>query len=132
MNFTPLACLEAFLNEQKMRYNVKINLLALPDAFVCPIKGRTDTKKCICIPLDSESVFVGEKSISVSATAYENTNYGQSHTLRLSIDTARYNAMTEDERKAIPYIGHMKEFMGEAGNTNMEVQTPPEDQDLPF
>ena len=116
-----------------MRYGLNINLKAIPNAFVCPIQGKTATKNCLCIPLDSEGVFVGDKTISISATAYENTNFGHSHTLRLSIDSSKYESMTEEQRKAIPFIGHMKEFVGEAGTPDTNaVAVPAEDVDLPF
>lgn len=116
-----------------MRYGLNINLKALPNAFVCPIQGKTAVKNCLCIPLDSEGVFVGDKTISISATAYENTNFGHSHTLRLSVDSAKYESMTDEQRKAIPYIGHMKEFVGEAGIPDTDnVAVPDNNDNLPF
>lgn len=44
-------------------YNINLNLSKLKDSFVVAIKGKTVTKKCLCIPLDSDGVYVGEKGI---------------------------------------------------------------------
>ena len=116
-----------------MRYSISINLKKVPSAFVANIQGKTDKKPCLCIPLDSEGLFIGEKNINLDVTAFENTNFGNSHTLRLSVRSERYNAMTDEEKKAIPYLGSMREIVGEAAKTDVEASAEVEDNtDLPF
>lgn len=42
-------------------YSIKTDLLKLQGAFVTNIKGKTTTKRCLCIPIDGSGLFLGEK-----------------------------------------------------------------------
>lgn len=92
-----------------MNYNIKLNLSKL-SSFVAAIKGKTTTKKCICIPLDASGIYVGEKGIYLDLTAAElqTQNFGQSHFIRINLPKDVYQKMSEEERKKNPIVGNMK------------------------
>lgn len=92
-----------------MNYNIKLNLSKL-SSFVAAIKGKTTTKKCLCIPLDSNGIYVGEKGIYLELTAVElhTQNFGQSHFIRVSLPKEAYQQLSEDEKKNIAIVGNMK------------------------
>jgi hypothetical protein len=43
------------------RYRLKINLHALKNAFVSTIKGKETTRRCVCIPIEDNHLFVGSE-----------------------------------------------------------------------
>lgn len=92
-----------------MNYNIKLNLSKL-SSFVAAIKGKTTTKKCLCIPLDSDGVYVGEKGIYLDLSAIETKEqkFNQSHFIRVSIPKEAYQQLSEDEKKNITIVGNMK------------------------
>lgn len=88
-------------------YSIKADLLKIKGAFVTNLKGKTATKRCLCIPVDDSGLFLGEKGCYLNMTAIEmhNPQYGDTHCLKVSYDKEVYDKMTEDERKAQPIIG---------------------------
>jgi hypothetical protein len=114
-----------------MNYNSKINLLRLRNAFATNIKGKTETKRCVCIPIDDNDLFVGEKGIYLDAACYElkNPTDNQSHLIKLSVPKEKFDAMNETQRQAIPIIGNLSQFasLPISGTTEAE-----NDDDLPF
>lgn len=119
-----------------MEYYASINLKAFKNSFVADIKGKTTTKKCVCIPIEDNGFYCGEKTITASMVAYETDKFGHSHSLRQSVSAEMFNAMTEDERKAIPYVGHLKPKVADvlANATSVETENvqPADGEDLPF
>lgn len=117
-----------------MRYFVNIDLKKFNNAFVANIQGKTTAKKCVCIPIEDNELFVGEKTISASAVAYESDKFGHSHSIRMCVSAEKLATMTEEEKKQIPYIGHMKIY--ETNIQSVEVAadqvTTENDDDLPF
>ncbi len=55
-------------------YSIKTDLLKLQGAFVTNIKGKTATKKCLCIPIEGSGLFLGEKGCYLNMTAIEMQN----------------------------------------------------------
>lgn len=114
-------------------FNIKIDLFKLGGAFVTNIKGRTETKKCLCIPVDDARLFVGEKGVYLDLFAFEmkERKYRDSHTVKQSLPSDVYQAMTDDERRAQPIIGGMHEFASKEipapGVTDVD-----DEDDLPF
>lgn len=102
-------------------YSIKTDLLKLTGAFVTNLKGKTATKRCLIIPVDDAGLFVGEKGVYLNLTAIEmqNPKYSETHCVKVSFDKDRYEAMTEDEKKAQPIIGGMKAL--ERSQTEMAV-----------
>lgn len=116
-------------------YSVKIDLLKIKGAFTANIKGKTETKRCICLPIDESGLFLGQKGCYLDMTAIEmqNPQYQDTHCVKVSYDKEVYEKMTEDERKAQPIIGGMHELQRQAVESmpiNSFVQTDPDD--LPF
>lgn len=44
-------------------YSIKTDLLKLQGAFVTNIKGKTATKKCLCVPIDESGLFLGKQGV---------------------------------------------------------------------
>lgn len=128
-------------------FNIKLNLLKLNNAFVMNIKGKTSSKQCVCIPIEDNHLFVSAdenlkaKAVyaDINANQYENgkSQYGDTHYLRLSVPKDVREKMTDDEKKAIPYLGNMKVSQLQQAQS-AEVSSPdyfvPEEEkdDLPF
>ena len=119
-----------------MQYYANIELNKFKNAFVADIKGKTATKKCVCIPIEDNDLYCGDKTISASMVAYETDKFGHSHSLRQSVSAERFKTMADDEKKLIPYLGHMKTKVAEVLTSAAEVE--PENietsngDDLPF
>lgn len=88
-------------------YSIKTDLLKLQGAFVTDIKGRTTTKRCLCIPIDESGLFLGEKGCYLNMTAIEmqNPQFSDTHCIKVSHDREVYERMTDEERAAQPIIG---------------------------
>lgn len=88
-------------------YSIKTDLLKLQGAFVTNIKGKTATKKCLCIPIDESGLFLGEKGCYLNMTAIEmqNPQYSDTHCIKVSHDREVYERMSDEERAAQPIIG---------------------------
>lgn len=119
-----------------MNHNIKINLSKVAGAFFADIKGKTATKKCICIPVENSGLFVGEKGVYLNVAAFElkEPKYEQTHLVKLSLDKSVRESMTEEERNALPILGGMSNMgihSSEAIKTQGVVTTENAD-DLPF
>lgn len=90
-------------------YSIKTDLLKLQGAFVTNIKGKTATKRCLCIPIEDSGLFLGEKGCYLNLTAIEmqNPQYNDTHCIKVSHDREVYERMTEEERTAQPIVGGM-------------------------
>lgn len=93
-------------------YSIKTDLLKLQGAFVTNIKGKTTTKRCLCIPIDESGLFLGEKGCYLNMTAIEmqNPQYSDTHCIKVSLDRSAYERMTDEERAAQPIIGGLHEL----------------------
>lgn len=119
-------------------FSIKTDLLKLKGAFVTNLKGKTATKRCLIIPVDDAGLFIGEKGVYLNLTAIEmqNPKFSETHCVKVSLDKKRYEAMSEEERKAQPIIGGMKQLERQA--TEMPVTSQIDgsqafpDDDLPF
>lgn len=91
-------------------YAQKQNLLALPGAFVANIQGKTAKKRCLCIPIEEAHLYEGEKGVylSLGMWATKESKYGDSHYLTLSLPKEVREAMTDEQKKAIPILGNVK------------------------
>ncbi|MCQ2058690.1 MAG: hypothetical protein MJY71_02535 [Bacteroidaceae bacterium] len=109
-------------------FSIKADLLKLQGAFVSDIKGSTATKHCICIPIAEAGLFEGEKGVylNITGVAMQEARYSDTHFLRVNVDRAKYDAMTEEQRKAIPIIGGMHELGGSSQQQPKQQQTPAE------
>lgn len=89
-------------------YAIRIDLLKLKGAFMRNLKGQTGTKRCLILPIDDcEGVYLGEKGLYLNMTAIElkHPKYSDTHCLKVDIPKEQREAMTEEERNAIPILG---------------------------
>ena len=128
-------------------YQLKLNLLRFNNAFVLGIEGKNATKQCVCIPIEDNYLFMTADDNMKAKAAYADINvnqyeggksqYGDTHYARLSVPKEVREKMTDEEKKAIPYLGNMKPSQVVAPQS-AEVATPgyatpAEDKDdLPF
>lgn len=121
-------------------YGIRIDLLKLKGAFMRNLQGRNATKKCIIIPVDEcDGMFLGEKGCYLNMTAIEmqNQQYSDTHCIKPDIPKEQREAMTEEQRNAIPILGGLHAI--ERQPQQMAVSTTigadafaPDDEDLPF
>ncbi len=121
-------------------YGIRIDLLKLKGAFMRNLQGRNATKKCIIIPVDEcDGMFLGEKGCYLNMTAIEmqDPKYSDTHCIKPDIPKEQREAMTEEQRNAIPILGGLHAI--ERQPQQMAVSTTigadafaPDDEDLPF
>ena len=121
-------------------YGIKIDLLKLKGAFMRNLKGKETTKRCLIIPVDDcEGMFLGEKGCYLNMTAIEmqEPKYTDTHCIKVNLPKEQREAMTEDERNAIPILGglhaiEVKQKIIQVGETIRQEAFAPSDDDLPF
>ena len=116
-------------------YNIEVDLLKIPGAKVMDIQGNTETRTCICLPIDSkagtvtDSYFVydgfsGEekeimkKSVTLSLRAYDwkDKSGGCTHGIKANVSRDILSRMTDDDKRRLPWVGTMKPWTYEAKN----------------
>lgn len=120
-----------------MNYVVKTNLLKLKNAFVVNFKGKKETKLCIVIPIEDNNLFTNKTTVSLEQICFELASkgkYGDTHLCKVNTEKEKYDAMTPEERKAIPIIGNMKPLEKETPNAQEAdmSNTDAPDEDYPF
>lgn len=121
-----------------MNLALHINLTRIPGAIFTKLTGKTGaTKDCIIIPVDDAHLFVGEKGVYLDATALEfrEQKYADSHFIKMSVPKEIFEAMTEEQRNAIPIIGGVKPIEKPQMQASEPVDFAPgvgEGTDLPF
>lgn len=106
--------------------SIKNNLLALEGATVMNIKGKNGEVKCIVIPIEMASLYHGEKGVYLDTTAIPLTNPREgskdTHLVKQSFGKEKFNAMSEEEKKAIPILGNAIVW-GESGGSSAAAKT---------
>lgn len=115
-------------------YSIKTDLLKVKGAFVTNIKGKSETKRCLCIPIDDSGLFLGKQGCYLNMTAIEmqNPQFSDTHCIKVSFDKEVYERMTEEERKSQPIIGGLHQLERKQEQMTVTTYTTPEDEDLPF
>lgn len=121
-------------------YSIKADLFKVKGAALINLKGKTATKQCLVIPVEGSGLFVGEKGVYLNMTAVEmrDPRYGDTHCVKISLDKDAYNALSEEERRAIPILGGLHEIerqtqaMTAARTVDMTANSDAEADDLPF
>ena len=120
-------------------YGIKIDLQKMQNAFLRNFTGKTQTKRCICIPIeDNPSLFLGEKGcyLNLTAIGVENSQYGDTHYVKGDIPKETYDRMTEEQRRAFPILGNMRPIGPKqqvvTGTVSMDAPEGEQDDDLPF
>ncbi len=131
MNTSPIPV----TSKPKYNYSAKLNLLKFTNAAVINLKGRTETKRCIAIPIDDNYITMGAKGcyLNVQVLLLKNggNNFGQTHCLKIEVPQEVYQSMTVEERNAVPVIGGMMPFVP-AGEQDCKTYIADPDSDIPF
>jgi len=121
------------------RISVKINLAALKNAAIIT-SGKNKDVDCILIPIEQNHLFRGKENavyldVIGFETAPEKRKGKDTHMAKQSLDKKILDAMSEDEKKAMPILGNFIDWdqAGEGGE-RIEIGAKPVDDlsDLPF
>lgn len=121
-------------------YVIKIDLLKLKGAFMRNLQGKSETKRCLIIPVDDcDGIYLGEKGCYLNMTAIEmqDPKYKDTHCIKVNIPQEQRETMTEEERNAIPILGglhaiEVKQATMQVNETIGQEAFVPTDDDLPF
>ena len=111
-----------------MNYNLRIALTKIKGAKVMDIEGKTCTKRCVVIPIDSEegtvqdsyegkidglptTKFLSDVMLNLTAFEFKEKKYGQSHGIKASFSRKKLERTSEEELKAMPFVGNMKPWV---------------------
>lgn len=119
-------------------FNLKVNLLRLEGAFVTGIKGKTGLVPCLIVPVEKAHLFNGEKGVYLDLAAFEmkEARYNDTHVIKQSLPREVLDAMTDEQRRALPIIGQMRPKVSEAKPMAVDTVLPADAvenaDDLPF
>ena len=111
-------------------FSTKIDLLKFAGAKLVQTKGG---KRGVFIPTDGNPmIFVGAKGVYLNLTHIRlkaESQFGDTHLVRGNIDRDAYDAMTEEQRHALPILGNSRPLKSaEMAATSIELS---DDDDLP-
>ena len=118
--------------------SIKVDLIKIKDATLTVLTGKTGVKKnCLIIPIEGSGLYVGKKGVYLNLSAFEirEPKYDQTHLVKLSKDKAEYEALTEDQKKALPILGGLKPIIHatmQPAAEELVVDPGVEGSDLPF
>ena len=126
-----------------MNKNIKIDLTAFSGAGKITLTGKDGKqKKCLVIPIEENHLYEGEKGIYADFIAWEmkeKKENGATHLVKQSFPKEVREAMSEEEKRALPIFGDLRDAMTE--KKEMETYsvpaqagyaTEPPVDDLPF
>ncbi len=121
---------------EKSNFGIRVDLLKMKNAFMRNIVGKTSTKRCIVIPIDdNKEMFLSEKGcyLNLSAYAVSNSQYGDTHLIKGDLPKEVREAMTQEERNALPIYGNMRPIKAQTMAVTESVDMGNDGQgDLPF
>lgn len=82
--------------------------MKLKGAVMRNVMGKQEKKRCLIIPVDDcDGVFLGEKGcyLNMTAIAMKDPKFGDTHCVKVDIPKGRRDAMTEEQRNAVPILG---------------------------
>lgn len=129
--------------------NIDLNLLKFENAFITDIQGKKEVKRCVCIPVAENDIFVSvdqqtgrAKAAYLHMTAWKSREekYGQTHYITQSFSKEYREAHPNMERK--PILGNGKPVETKEVSQQVQPQYQPpvgenvtlseSDDDLPF
>lgn len=125
-------------------FSGKFNLLKFKNSCIVSVKGKSETKRGVFIPIDDNNLFISAdedlkpKGAYFDFNAWENQQpgkYGDTHSIRQSLAKEVRERMTDDELKAVPYFWNMKPYTLENAANTVEATSVQVDEgleDLPF
>lgn len=126
-------------------YGIHFNALKYVNSGVLNIKGRSETKRCLVVPIEDNHLFesVNEDGspkavyLDLNAFALREPKYEQTHIVKQSLPKDVRKSMTKEQLDAMPILGGMKPLVNPSDNaataSNVPFAQPTEDDsDLPF
>ena len=126
-------------------YGIHFNALKYVNSGVLNIKGRSETKRCLVVPIEDNHLFesVNEDGspkavcLDLNAFALREPKYEQTHIVKQSLPKDVRESMTKEQLDAMPILGGMKPLVNPSANaataSNVPFAQPTEDDsDLPF
>lgn len=120
------------------RISVKINLAALKNAAIIT-SGKNKDVDCILIPIEQNHLFRSEKGavyldVIGFETAPEKRKGKDTHMAKQSLDKKILDAMSEEEKNALPILGNFIDWDQSGGGERTEIGAKPVEDlsDLPF
>lgn len=121
------------MNEKN--YRVKINLAKLQKVAAVNLKGKTgNSVKCVVIPVEDNDIFLSEKGgiyLDLMAIAMKKESYDQTHIIKRSIPSEKYNNMSDEEKNSQPIVGSLTPMKAKQAEVTETAEAADED-DLPF
>lgn len=119
---------------ENSNFSQRINALKFKGACLRMLKGKTESKRCLIIPVDDNpEMYVGEKGVYINfdnIAMKEVGKYGDTHIVKGKIPKEIYDAMSDEEKQALPIYGQMRPLVRkEMAAPAMEEEV---DDDLPF
>lgn len=123
--------------------NISLNCLNLINSGLMNVKGKSEVKRCLVVPLDDNYVkIVTDESgrpkaayLNLTAWVLKNPKYDEPHLIKLSLPKEVREKMSDEQKKAMPIIGGMKPVVMDSNTINESnipfVQSGDTD-DLPF
>lgn len=125
-------------------YNLTIALTKLKGAKVMEIQDKTCTKTCVVIPIDNEEgtvrnsyeskvdgqptiKFLDNVQLHLTAFEFREKKFGQTHGIKASFSRSRMDRMTEDELRAMPFVGNMKPWSSQVEDDDLPAGNEKED-----
>jgi len=126
-----------------MNKNIKIDLTAFAGVGTINLTRKdSKVKRCLVIPIEENHLYEGEKGIYADFIAWEmreKKENGATHLIKQSLPKEVREAMSEEEKRALPIFGDLRDAMTE--KKEMETYsvpaqagyaTEPPVDDLPF
>lgn len=126
-------------------YGIHFNALKYVNSGVLNIKRRSETKRCLVVPIEDNHLFesVNEDGspkavyLDLNAFALREPKYEQTHIVKQSLPKDVRESMTKEQLDAMPILGGMKPLVNPSANaataSNVPFAQPTEDDsDLPF
>ncbi len=111
-----------------MNKNIKIDLTAFAGAGKINLSGKNgQLKKCLVIPIEENHLYEGEKGIYADFIAWEmkeKKENGATHLVKQSFPKEVREAMSEEEKRALPIFGDLRDAMTE--KKELETYSMPE------
>jgi hypothetical protein len=119
---------------------LNLNLTALKHGLV---KGKSEGETLLCIPVKANALFLSDKkNVYLSIVGFEfedksDKQYKNTHILKQSFKKEELNAMTKEQKEALPILGNARvSGAGQHGEAKPNSVTPDEVantvNDLPF
>lgn len=92
-----------------MNFTVNIDLSRLSGARTQEMNIDGTLQRCLILPIDSAHLYEGSRGVYLDLKLVEHSSaYGDTHFAKQSVSKKAYDAMTFDQRSAIPILGNAK------------------------